>query len=80
MIMSTERELREYKHKEQILELGDIMPFGKYKGWLVRDILADDAGYLRWFIANVSDVGLASEIEDALENEALRQELIEDSY
>lgn len=67
-------------YDENILELDDTLPFGKYKGWIVRDVLADDAGYLRWMIGNVTRVQLESEIEDALENEELRQELINDSY
>ena len=66
-------------HDENILELDDTMPFGKYKGWIVRDVLADDAGYLRWLLSN-TDRGLACNVEDALDNEALRQELISDSY
>ncbi len=66
--------------QEEILELDDMMPFGKYKGWTVRDILGDDVNYLRWFTANVTGACLDSEVEDALSNEALRQELIADSY
>ena len=65
---------------DDILELDDKIPFGKYKGWTVRDVLADDANYLRWFSANVTDVCLESVIEDALDNEALRQELINTCY
>lgn len=65
---------------DDVLELDDDMPFGKYKGWMIRDILADDAGYLRWFTANVTTAQLDSIVEDALSNEALRQELIADSY
>ena len=67
-------------YDENILELDDTMPFGKYKGWIVSDVLADDANYLRWMIANVPRVSFESEIEDALGNEELRQELINDSY
>ena len=67
-------------HDENIFELDNTLPFGKYKGWQIRDVLADDANYLRWFVANVSKVSLASEVEDALENEELRQELIASSY
>ena len=65
---------------DELLELDDTMPFGKYKGWTIRDILADDASYLRWFIGNVNSIGLDDVVEDALSNEALRQELIADSY
>lgn len=65
---------------DEVLTLEDKMPFGKYQGWTVRDILADDANYLRWFITNVTMLCLDSDVEDALENEALRQELIADSY
>lgn len=65
---------------DEVLTLEDKMPFGKYQGWAVRDILADDANYLRWFTANVTMLCLDSDVEDALENEALRQELIADSY
>lgn len=61
---------------EEILELDDEMPFGKYKDWTIRNILADDADYLRWFTANVNDVTFDSVIEDALENENLRLELV----
>lgn len=61
---------------EEILELDDEMPFGKYKDWTIRNILADDADYLRWFMANVTDVTLDSVIEDALVNENLRLELV----
>lgn len=67
-------------YDENILELDDTIPFGKYKGWTVRDVLADDAQYLRWMISNVPRVSFVIEIEDALENEELRQELINDSY
>ncbi len=65
---------------DDILELDDKIPFGKYKGWAVRDVLADDANYLRWFSANITTVGLESVIEDALDNETLRQELINTCY
>lgn len=61
----------------ELLELDDQMPFGNYRGWTVRDVLANDTKYLRWFVANVTNVGMASVVEDALENEALRRELIQ---
>ncbi len=65
---------------DEILELDDEMPFGKYKGWELINILDEDEDYLRWFMANVTDVSLDSMIQDALANEALRQELIAGNY
>lgn len=70
-----------HKMTEQIeLDIDDVMPFGKYSGGhTVRHVLADDPGYLRW-IANTSNMYcLSDEVEEALENEALRLELIDDS-
>ena len=65
---------------DDMLELNDIMPFGKYKGWTVRDMLADDASYCRWLVASVNSVNFNCDFMDALDNEALRQELINECY
>ncbi len=60
------------------LELDDPIPFGKFKGIRVRYVLADDVGYLRWMAEN-TDLEFEDLILSALESEALRQELIDDS-
>lgn len=34
-----------------------IMPFGKYKGQLLVDILEENPGYLRWAVENIDGFG-----------------------
>lgn len=37
-----------------ILELEDIIPFGKYRGNRIKDIVEDDFDYAKWVIDTVS--------------------------
>ena len=40
----------------------DKMTFGKYKGQLVRDVLSDNPGYLRWANENIEWFQLDEEV------------------
>jgi hypothetical protein len=63
-----------YGIKNKIVDDMDfIMPFGKYKGMTIDDILADDAGYLLW-LHNNTDFELSAELLFAAENPDLRDE------
>ena len=59
------------------LDLEDQFPFGKHKGQIVADILRDDADYLRWWIENVDDYDLTDDIQEALDDEEWRLDLIQ---
>lgn len=77
---SVEKEKMAHKYTDQIeLDIDDDMPFGKFvgSGKTVREVLADDPGYLRW-IANTSSMySLSDEVEEALDDERIRLSLIE---
>lgn len=60
------------------LDIDDPMPVGKYIDIPIRHILADDPNYLRWFISESDEFEFEDKIELALENEALRLELVDD--
>jgi hypothetical protein len=44
----------------------DILTFGKYKGWKVDDIAAENPGYLIWCIENIDWFKVSKEYERAL--------------
>lgn len=64
--------------KDRIVRLDHPMPFGKFRGERVRYLLANEINYVQWLAAN-TDIEFEDIIYDALENEGLRQELIDDS-
>lgn len=43
-----------------------IMPFGKYKGRSLNEILCDDAGYIRWLAENCSNQRIREKAEAIL--------------
>lgn len=49
----------------------DRLPFGKYRGRTVRDIMNNDPQYLWWVIENMIDFRIADELHDEIERDAL---------
>lgn len=49
---------------EREIAMGQVMPFGKYKGYSVGEIYKFDMGYLEWCLANIE---LRPHLEDAIE-------------
>ena len=65
-------QMRKVLKSKNLLTLKSVFPFGKHKGELVQDVLAEDASYLIWWAENVKEWPLEKEIEtcaDALQDE-----------
>lgn len=42
----------------KIIELNDTMPFGKYKGKTLQEVIDTDKSYIEWVVNNVKDYQL----------------------
>ena len=60
-------QLRALTRSKMNLKLSDVMPFGKYGGAQVRQILSGDPHYMRWALENMSAVTFDQEVHDAFD-------------
>ena len=49
---------------------GTVLPYGRYAGWALRDLVRQDPGYLRWLMRHPSGRQFRAEIERLLERPA----------
>ncbi len=54
---------------DKLLSLSDKIKFGKYKGYSIEDILADDPSYLEWAIDEIDWFELDDIATQELNNE-----------
>ncbi len=55
------------------LTLESDMPFGKYKGRQVEDVIEDDPSYVRWMAENSDNIEFDNEALEALEKREQRR-------
>lgn len=55
---STYRQTGDPNPTLKIIQLDDEMPFGKYKGKTLREVIESDKSYIEWVINNVKDYKL----------------------
>ena len=58
--------LNEKHNEHKVLGMDDVMPSTRYKGYLVRDLLESDPGYVRLCIEN-DWLSFDEEVEEVLE-------------
>lgn len=51
-----------YDKEMKTFGMDDVLTFGKYAGWLVRDVVREDSGYLKWVFESVDWVDLTEEV------------------
>ena len=59
-----------------VIRYNRAMPFGKYKGEIVSEVMYEDPEYFRWLLGNLLDVDLCEDCLAALpvlEKQALRR-------
>ena len=47
-------------------DMDDLMPFGKYKGQMIEDLLEDDPEYMKW-AAEYTDIRFTDEVLERIE-------------
>jgi hypothetical protein len=52
-------------HKEPIRDTSFVLPFGRWKGHTIKDVLFEDPHYLTWLAEN-TDLDLHADILDAI--------------
>ena len=62
----------EHDQHWQLLRIDDEMPFGKYKGQLVRDICDFAPSYMLWFNENITKYTLDAEIMNLVNKTSLK--------
>lgn len=60
-------QLRAFRRAKNILELADKMPFGKYQGEIIEDVVRADPGYVNWLLVNHDKVQFAPEVTALIE-------------
>lgn len=50
-----------------VLDLDDELPFGKYKGRPLRDVIEDDPGWIQWAIENISTFAVSDGVIEQLD-------------
>lgn len=56
-----------------LLGLKDKLPFGKYKGKSVEEVIQENAKYLIWCAENISWFALTTEVQDELSKELAKR-------
>jgi uncharacterized protein (DUF3820 family) len=55
--------LYESQYPDRIFDLDEEMPFGKYRGKLLADILNDNIDYITWLLENIKNFHLSEHAE-----------------
>lgn len=56
------------------LDLDDNITFGKYKGWLIKDLVEHNPQYLLWCQENISWFDLHSDVLEVIEENEIDRE------
>lgn len=65
-------------HKEPIRDTSFVLPFGRWKGHTIADVMLDDPSYLLWLASNTAidlHADIISEIETSFEDAARNAKL-----
>lgn len=52
---------------KRVLELDDSMPFGKYQGSSLAEVITDNAGYLQWMLVNCENIQVSDTVKNTLQ-------------
>jgi len=53
-------------YKNQILSLQSTMPFGKYQGQTIKQIIDENRGYVEWLINNIDNMAFDEKVLEIL--------------